>query len=430
VAVEDLVAAARCASGTPAGGGMTDTLLSINNYHYRRGGAEVVFLEHNRLFTERGWRVVPFSMQHEKNLPSEWSGYFAEELEFGARYSAWQQLRRVPRVIWSMDARRQLGRLLDAVQPRVAHAHNIYHHLSPSILGLLRARGVPVVLTVHDLKLSCPAYSMNSHGKICERCKGGKLYNVVTNRCIKGSLALSTLIGLESVTHRVLRTYERHVNAFAAPSRFIIDKLVSWGWDRSRFRHIPNFVDVDAHVPSHAPGEGFVYFGRLSREKGIATLIRAAALSGQRVKLVGTGPQEQELRELAAGLNAPVEFAGFQSGKALHDHISSARAVVLASECYENAPLSILEGYALGRPSIGAGIAGIPELIREGETGFVFEVGNPQALADALSRAAALPPQTLVEMGRAGRRWVEESFGPAHYAQRMSDLYAEIAGAP
>ncbi len=405
---------------------MTPTLLSINNYYYRRGGAEVVFLEHNRLFTERGWRVVPFSMQHEKNLPTEWSSWFAEELEFGSQYSKWEQLRRVPRVIWSMDARRKLGKLVDHVKPQVAHAHNIYHHLSPAILGVLRGRGVPVVLTVHDLKLSCPAYSMNSHGRICEKCKGGKLYNVVTNRCIKGSLALSTLIGLESVTHTLLRTYERHVNVFAAPSRFIIDKLVSWGWDRGRFRHIPNFVDIDAHVPSFEAGRDFVYFGRLSREKGIATVIRAAALSGQRVKLVGTGPEEASLRALAAELSAPVEFAGFQTGAALHEHIRGARAVVLASECYENAPLSILEGYALGRPAIGAGIAGIPELIREGETGFVFDVGQPEALAAAMAKVAAMPDAQLSDMGRAGRRWVEDSFGPLHYAQRMQDLYTEI----
>ncbi len=405
---------------------MTPTLLSINNYYYRRGGAEVVFLEHNRLFGELGWRVVPFSMQHEKNLSTEWSSWFAEELEFGAKYSAWQQLRRVPRVIWSTDARQRIARLVDHVKPQVAHAHNIYHHLSPAILGLLRGRGVPVVLTVHDLKLSCPAYSMYSHGRICEKCKGGKLYNVITNRCIKGSLTLSTLIGIESVTHRLLRTYERHVNVFAAPSRFIIDKLVSWGWERNRFRHIPNFVDIDAHAPSYAPGKDFVYFGRLSREKGLSTIVRAAALSGQRVKFVGSGPEEGALRELAAELGAPVEFAGFQTGRALHDHIRSARAVVLASECYENAPLSILEGYALGRPAIGAGIAGIPELIREGETGFVFDVGQPEALAAALTRAAAAPPLQLVEMGRAGRRWVEDSFAPSHYAQRMRDLYAEI----
>jgi len=408
---------------------MTPTLLSVNNYHYRRGGAEVVFLEHNRLFEERGWRVVPFSMKHPKNRPTEWSVHFAEELEFGSRYTAWGQLRRVPRVIWSLDARRRLAELLQVVRPRVAHAHNIYHHLSPSILGLLRSEGIPVVLTVHDLKLSCPAYNMYSHGHVCERCKGGKLYNVVSQRCIKGSLMLSTLIGLESLTHRLLRTYERHVSAFVAPSRFIIDKLVSWGWDRARFRYIPNFVDADAHEPSFEAGRGFVYFGRLSRVKGLATLVRAAALSGQPVRLVGTGPEEAALRALVAELDAPVEFAGFQSGRALHEHIRSARAVVLASECYENAPLAILEGYALGRPAIGAEIAGIPELIRPCETGHLFTVGDVQSLAEAMGAMAALPDARVAEMGRAGRAWVEDSFGPADYVRRMSELYAELCGA-
>src|SRR5262245_46509615 len=128
-------------------------LLSINNYFYPRGGADVVFLEHNRLFEDLGWQVVPFSMRHPSNLPTSWTDFFPDEIEFGKRYGLGEKLLRAPRVIYSLQARRRMRALIEQVRPHVAHVHNVYHHLSPSILPLLRSREIPVVLTVHDLKL-------------------------------------------------------------------------------------------------------------------------------------------------------------------------------------------------------------------------------------------------------------------------------------
>ena len=169
------------------------TLLAINNYYYYRGGAETLFLEHNRIFQDLGWQVVPFAMRHAQNLATPWSEFFVDEVEFGNDYSLREKLVRVPKVIYSFEAREKLARLLKAVEPDVCHAHNIYHHISPSILGLLKRRGIPTVLTLHDLKIACPAYSMLTHDGICERCRGGRLYNVLAHRCIKGSRALSAI---------------------------------------------------------------------------------------------------------------------------------------------------------------------------------------------------------------------------------------------
>src|ERR1700740_2984293 len=163
------------------------SLLAINNYYYGRGGAETLFLEHNRMFESIGWQVVPFAMRHAKNLPTDWGEYFPDQIEFGEDYGVSAQLIRAPRVIYSVQARRRLRDLLDVVRPHVAHAHNIYHHLSPSVLPLLKERGIPVLMTLHDLKLSCPAYTMTLGGQPCERCRGGRLYTVALNRCIKGS---------------------------------------------------------------------------------------------------------------------------------------------------------------------------------------------------------------------------------------------------
>lgn len=406
------------------------SLLSINNYHYRRGGAEVVYLEQNALFERQGWTVMPFAMQHARNPATPWSRYFVDEIEFGQAYGTRRQLTNAMKIIWSTEARRKVEALVRAHRPSIAHAHNVYHHISPAIFGKLHDLGVPVVLTLHDLKIACPAYKMLTHDGVCERCRGGALWNVARHRCVKDSRALSTLIMLESIAHRALGCYRKHVTRFVVPSRFYLEKFVEWGWPRERFVHVPNFVDSAALEPGLDAGSGFVYFGRLAPEKGLKTLIRACAKAGARLQIVGTGPEEAALQQLSAALGADVEFLGYRSGADLHAVVRAARAVVLPSEWYENAPMTVLEAYALGRPVIGADIGGIPELIRPGETGLVVPSGSADALAAALAAMCDRPDTGVVAMGRAGRDWVETEFTPAAYVQRLLALYADLGVRP
>lgn len=407
------------------------TLLSINNYYYYRGGAETVFLEHNRMLERRGWTVVPFSMTHPSNLPSPWSEYFVDEIEFGNKYSLAQRITRLPRVVYSMQARRRLDRLIGAVSPDICHAHNIYHHISPSILGLLKSRGVPVILTLHDLKIACPAYQMLAPDGVCERCRDGRLHNVLLHRCVKGSAALSAVVMVEAVAHRLLGSYQRHVDRFVVPSQFYARKLQEWGFAPERFRHVPNFVDVKRLRPVDSPGQHLLYFGRLSREKGVHTLIRAAAKCRSRLVIAGTGPELASLHSLAAETGADVEFLGYLAGDALQMAVRQARAVVLPSEWYENAPMSILEAYAMGRPVLGARIGGIPELVQEGITGFQFESGDVNSLSAAIDRTLALSDSDMAGMGAEGRKWVESDFSADAYRNRILQVYAElgVAGA-
>ncbi len=408
----------------------TGRLLSVNNYHYRRGGAEVVFLEQNRLFEEIGWDVVPFAMHHPRNLPSPHAHHFIEEIEYGTAYGPLRSLRHAANVVYSLEARRKLRALLATGRPDIAHVHNIYHHLSPSILPLLKQAGIPVVMTVHDLKLACPAYTMLNHGSVCERCRDGRIHNVVVNRCIKGSLALSSLVMVETALHRLLGLYRRNVDVFVVPSRFYIDKLAAWGWPRERFVHVPNFIDAAELRPGSIETSGFLYVGRLSPEKGLETLVRAAAIAGEHVNLVGAGPMEPQLRALATELGAEIRFLGFRTGAALHDAVRRCRALVLPSTWYENAPISVMEAYALGRPVIGTRIGGLPEMIREGRTGAIVPAGDVEALAAALTRFAQMPEDALKAMGQAGRDWVESAFSREAYRDRLLDLYASLRRRP
>jgi len=404
-------------------------LLAINNYFYRRGGAEAIFFDHMALFAEIGWDVVPFAMRHDRNEPSEWSEYFVSEIEYGNQPGVLTKVIDAAKVIYSVEAQQNLAKLIAAAPPMFAHAHNVYHHLSPAIFSTLKEADIPVVMTSHALKLACPAYKMLRHGVVCEKCKGGRFYNVVLNRCVKDSLAVSGVVFIETLVHRLLGLYRDKVDRIVVPSRFYREKLIEWGWPADKLVYIPNFVDVSRMRTDWIERDYFVYAGRLAPEKGVATLIRAAALSRQKLVIAGTGPEEAVLRDLAASSGADVTFAGYVSGEGLFRLIGEARALILPSEWYENAPVSILEAYALGRPVIGTDIGGIPEMIREGETGRIARPSSPESLAEAMQAIASLPAAERAAMGRRGRNWISEEFSAAAYRQRMLDLYARLTPA-
>lgn len=402
------------------------TLLSINNYHYIRGGAEYVYLEHNQIFRSAGWQVVPFSMRHPDNKDTEWERFFVDEIELDREYSGVTRLKKAFKAIYSREARSKVGRLVEEIAPNVAHCHNIYHHISPSILPELHSRGVPIVITLHDLKIACPAYRMITHDGICERCRGGRIWNAALHKCMHGSTALSAWVSVEAAAHRLLRSYD-HVDRFVVPSRFYLEKFVEWGWPRERFEHVPNFVDTGQHEPNTEPGNYYLYFGRLSHEKGVRTFIQACAASGTRGCVVGGGPLDADLRREARELAADIEFTGFLSGEALFSRIRMARAVVLPSEWYENAPISVLEAFALGKPVIGSDIGGIPELIGQ-ERGVVFEPFSSSALSSALSGLSSMPDDAISDMGAAARHYVETEHSRERYFDRCAQIYTELSG--
>jgi glycosyltransferase involved in cell wall biosynthesis len=261
---------------------------------------------------------------------------------------------------------------------------------------------------------------------ICERCKGGNFLNVIRYRCVRDSLPVSALIALESGIHKLFGFYRKNLDRVVAPSHFMRNKLIEWGWNPQQIVYIPNYVHVDRFRPNYEPGDYFVYFGRLQLDKGVATVVRAAIRAGVKLHMVGTGPDEAFVKQLADGYEDRVIFHGYQQGESLRTIVGQARAAILASEIYENAPMSVLEAYASGKPVIGARIGGIPEMVREGETGALFESGKVEELAGLLRKFADMPDSAVAEMGRAARQYVSTTFTHQRYLNEMLALYAEL----
>lgn len=366
------------------------------------------------------------AMDHPKNLTSPWSRFFVNEIEFGHSYSPGRKLVNATKVVYSFEASRRLRALLSEFKPDVAHAHCIYHHLSPSVLWTLRRANIPVVLTAHDLKVLCPAYKMLNSLGICERCKNHSVFNAVRYKCVHGSRTVSALVAIEAALHRTLKTYEKTVDMIVAPSQFFVDKFLEWGWSDKKIRLVRNFVDERDAPIRQEHGDYFLYFGRLSIEKGVGTLLTAARDAGIRLFIAGTGPEEKRLRELATTLRANVEFLGFRTGDDLRRIVQGALAVVLPSEWYENNPMSVLEAFSLERPVVGARIGGIPELVVEGSTGLLFESGNVADLTRALRAVISMPKSTLDALGANGRCLVQTSYSRATYVESTLDVYRSL----
>jgi glycosyltransferase involved in cell wall biosynthesis len=402
-------------------------ILLVNKFYYLRGGAERSFFETKNLLEARGHRVIPFAMRDAHNQASPFERFFVDHIDFNSDHSLPERLRIVPRVLYFRQARARLERLLRRESVDVAHLHNIAHQISPSILDSLKKFGVPVVQTLHDYKLACPTYTMLAKGHICERCYGGRYYHAVLQRCNKGSFSASLLNAVEMYVHRVLGLYRRGIDLFVAPSRFLRRKVLAAGTVTAPVLYLPNCIEADRYLPRYGGDSSCVYFGRLSPEKGVDTLIRAMqGCRNLRLLIIGEGPQRKALEELARKLRLEnVEFLGPRYGQDLHRVVAGSLFTVLPSHCYENCPYAILESFAMGKPVLGSDIGGIPELISPGEDGFLFPPGHVDQLRAKIQQLAAERDKT-VKMGMTARQKVAARFGiDAHY-DRLMDAYERI----
>ena len=401
-------------------------VLMINKFLYRFGGTSAYMFNLIDQLRVNGHETVLFGMTHENNFPSPYASYFVSRVDYNGERGFFTKAVEAFRILYSFETKRKLRRLIRDTRPTIAHCHNIYHQLSPSVLHELKSHGIPIVLTAHDYKLICGSYKMLSHGKVCERCCSGAHYHASLERCMKGALFPSLVTSVEMYFHRLTGIYDL-VDVIVAPSAFLRDKLLAYGFSPGKVVHIPNFVDVDAYKPTDGHDGYFVYCGRLIEEKGLKTLLDAMRLvKTGKLLIVGAGPQRQELEAFAREHKLQnVTFTGYLTGEVLQNAVRGAMFSVLPSEWYENNPISVLETFALGKPVIASSIGGIPEVITDGQEGLLFQSGSAQDLAEKITRLLA-HPEECATMGRAARKRVVEQFHPERHYERILAVYEKL----
>ena len=397
-------------------------ILFANKFFFRNGGSEAVMFDEMELLRRRNVGVIEFSMADERNVPSEYQSYFVSQKSYRHASRA-DKVKSAISLVHSREAVAKIGRLIEDEKPDVLHCHNIYHQLTPSIITAASRAGVPVVLTMHDYKPVCPVYTQLSNGKVCTNCADGRFEAVLKQRCADGSLARSALLWAEARYHALAGSYHR-VDKFICPSKFMRQAMVR-RFGAGKVVHIPNGIDA-SRIEMSGHDEGYVlYLGRLSSEKGVETLLRTHASSGARWRLMiaGTGPLLADLQRKYPS----AEFTGHLAGIELEAAIKRAALIVVPSEWNENSPISILEAMAYGKPIVASQIGGIPELVREGKTGLLFDPGNVDQLSDKITML--LGNRGLREaFGRKAREIVEAEYSLKAHGSALISLYDAVVG--
>ncbi len=366
-------------------------VLLINKYFFPLAGAETAYLHTRDLLKARGHEVIDFAMDDSRNLPSEQASHFAVARTYGSDASRLRRVRDAANAVYSLSARRALRRLLAEERPDVAHLHNIYHQLTLSLVDELHAQKIPMVQTLHDYKIACPAYTLFTEGAPCRRCVGSSVVSAVRHRCLKNSLPASALGAFEAGLARRRGTYER-IGFYVAPSRFTASIAVAAGVAPGRVRYLPYFLPDSELAPAPSFTERpphFFFGGRLDETKGVEQLLSAFARvpAPATLKIAGWGPLEAMV-VAAAAKNDRIVFLGARPRPEVFAELAKSRALLLPSIWEDNCPLIMLEAQARATPVIGSNRGGPPEFIRDGVDGFVVDPENSAGLADRIQRLA------------------------------------------
>jgi glycosyltransferase involved in cell wall biosynthesis len=396
-------------------------VLYANKFFFRNGGSEVVMFDEMALMRSMGIDVVHFAMADPRNLPSPYAAHFVTQKSYRSQ-SAAASLRSALSFVHSQEAVRKVSDLIRVEKPDILHCHNIYHQLTPSIITAAAALGVPVVLTLHDLKTVCPVYTQIRNGQPCAECSPSRFEGVLRHRCGGHSLPNRLLLWAEARFHEAAGSYQR-VDTFIAPSRFVRD-AVSARFPAERIEYIPNGIDLSDIEATQRDGEFVLYFGRIAAEKGVESLLQAHAEDGHKWRLVlaGSGPLLDEYK----ARYPHAKFTGFLNQEALRACIRDAAVVVAPSEVQENCSLSIIEAMAHGKPMVASRLGGNPELVRDGITGLLF---RPKDRRDLSERIRYLLQNTDLRrrLGRAGRKIIEDEFSIAVHGRKLLTLYETLA---
>jgi glycosyltransferase involved in cell wall biosynthesis len=404
-------------------------ILMCNKFHFIHGGAERYLFDISEELKKSRHTIIDFSTKDRRNFYSEYSDYFIEGSDFSENLKlvGIADIKQAINFIYSFPARRNIESLIGRYRPDIAHIHNIYHHLSSSIIHSLRKKSIPMVMTVHDYKLICPNYTLFAKNKICERCKRHNYYNAIKYKCIRNSALASILACFETYFCKILKIYESNIDLFITPSRFMQNKLVDFGMDKKKVFYLPYAINLSRFRVNFEPGEHILYFGNMHYRKGVQRLLTIAKqFKNIPIKIIGDGPYKKVVQQLVGDHNLTnVELVEHKPINELIDFVSRALLVIMPSLWYEVAGLTIYESLASGKCVVASNIGAIPEIIKDGVNGVLF---NPEDENDILKKIGYLldSPERIKELGRNGLEMINRYNNLGRHCQTLIEIYDDV----
>jgi len=409
-------------------------ILLVNYRYFISGGPEKYMFNIKKMLEDNGHEVIPFSVHGNQNVETEYSRYFVEPI--GGRDAVYyDEYKKTPRVIWqlfsrscySLEVEKAIQREIKDVKPDLVYIIHFVNKLSPSVICGAKKLGVPVVLRLSDYFLLCPRFDFLSDKKICEECLTRGYHRCIQKRCVKGSLGASVIRVLSMKIHNLLKVYD-DVDAFITPSRFLKQKLAENGFQPGKITCIPTFTSSKTQVGEPCVGSYGLYFGRITEEKGVETVVKAyEKLPDHKVKIMGDDTTEEAVRLKKYVVEQEltnIEFVGFRRGEELEEIIKGARFTMIPSIWYDNLPNTALESFQYSKPVIASNIGSLPELVEDGFNGFLFDPYSPEELAEKIRR---FDDEALVaKMGANSRKRLEEKFAPETHYRALMEVFERV----
>ena len=404
-------------------------VLQINNFHYLRGGSDRMYFETANLLTKNGDEVGFFSSVEPENEPTVFQKYFTPGKNLVQSNSISQKIKSSFEFIYNKNAVLNLSKLLADFEPDIIHLHIFQSRLSSGIIKAIKDSGIPSIMTVHEYKILCPVYVfLDGKGQLCEKCANGNYLHGVINKCTQNSYFPSTINSIESFTRDAFFSYTSHIDAFVYPSAFIKNKHIQYKSNlENKSFVVANFLDTELFVPAFKNENYLLYFGRLSKEKGVLTLVECMKyFPNVQLVVVGKGPEEEAVKNIVTQLQLKnVKLVGAKYGSDLISTIQQASFTIVPSEWYETFGLTIIESYACGTPVIASSIGGMTELIKENKTGFLFESRKVESLRLAIQKAFTVfdDKSAYQLMCDQSRKYAEAEFDKVTYYKKLKEVY-------
>lgn len=396
-------------------------ILLVNKFHYLRGGSEKYYFELAQLLKSKGHTVGFFSMKHEENITTGDAEYFVEEIDLntGSKLKALD-------VIYSQENKRLMAKALEEFKPDIVHINNFQRQLSASIIDAIKKKNIPIVMTAHDLNPICPASIMLYNGEVCDDCITKGYAQCIKKKCVKGSTLKSTLGVMEKKYYDIHKVF-RKIDCIISPSEFNKNQLVNGKLKYNEIVTLHNFVN-ESERNDYVLGDYAFYLGRLSKEKGILNLIEAIGdIPNAKLLIAGDGPERERIKAYISEhkFDGRITLLGYQNQDSIHKYITNSRFVVIPSICNENCPYSVLEAMEIGKPIVASRIGGIPELITDGENGYLYKADDINELKEKLTLLLD-EDEKVNRFAQKSRELYESYYSPDSYYNELIKIYNKV----
>lgn len=382
-------------------------ILVGHNFYQQPGGEDNVFAAEASMLESYGHEVIRYTRHND-----ELNDY--GRLQAGAV------------TLWNRQTAGEIRRLVADKRPDLCHFHNTFPLISPSVLCELKDLGFPVVLTLHNYRLICPGAVLVRAGRICEDCVGSRVpWRAAAHGCYRSSRTVSAGVTAMISVHHLLGTWKNTIDRYIALTGFARSKFIQGGWPAGKMSVKPNFLHPDPGVGGHQ--EHYALFvGRLSPEKGVATLLEAWKMVGKAVplRIAGDGPLAEDVRR-AATATPGISWLGPLAHEEIIRQMKRAAMLVFPSVWYEGLPLTVIESLATGLPVIASRLGSIPELVSHGKSGLLFEPGSAADLARSVLWMSSHPSEAG-SVSLEARREFERKYTRARNYELLMECYESL----